>query len=316
MIILDEKQTGRALPYKSLIEVLREGSEAIVAPERQHHRISVRKRADRTLITMPAWDDCGNLGIKLVNILPDNGERQLPSICALYVVFDSDTGEPAILLNGPELTARRTAAVSALAGDYLAGTDAKTHLVVGAGAVARHLPGAFNCIRKIERTLIWARNHEKAEILAADLRNEGINAVASDNLPHAASEADIVSCATMANEPFLDADWLRPGVHVDLIGSYLPHMREAQDNVVIDAEIWVDSVPGALTDSGELAIPIKQKIISESAVQGNLAALIKQGRCKPTDHARTLFKSVGNARWDFICAKVALQNVTDKERNS
>ncbi len=305
MQIFDAVETARHLSYEIIVESLRNGLTApIEVPERQHHRMKVAERVDRTLITMPAWDEDGVVGVKLVNVVPDNA--RIPAIGAVYVLFDPDTGRPALLLDGPELTARRTAAVSALAADYLAPRTVGTHLVIGAGAVARHLPGAYGVVREIGHTLIWARKPEQARAVVESLEREGRSAEVASDLEAAVRQADVVSCATMASEPILFGAWLGAETHVDLIGSYLPHMREADDEVLKGARIWVDSLPGALVDSGELRIPLECGLINEKAVLGDLLSLAQTGGRAKSGEGRTVFKSVGNARWDFLCARGVL----------
>lgn len=307
MRIFDAESTARLLPCAALVEALRDGLANLVnVPERQHHRMEVEGRDDRTLITMPAWDNDGVLGVKLVNVVPDNKRSGFPGIAAIYVLFDPSTGRPALLLDGPELTARRTAAVSALAASYLAPKVVETHLVVGAGAVASNLPEAYAAVREVGRTLVWARNPDQAGLLVERLHEIGRTAEAVEDLEAAVRVADVVSCATMAAEPVLRGRWLKPDVHVDLIGSYLPHMREADDEVLKGAQIWVDSLPGALMDAGELAIPLKQGTIEAEAILGNLRKL---GERRPDRSRRTVFKSVGNARWDFLCASTVLDEL-------
>lgn len=297
-------ETAKLLPYETLIRSVRQGIvQNITVPERQHHAIPVADGTTRTLITMPAWSDEGHLAIKLVNVSPGNAKLGLPAISAIHILFDAKTGEPVMMLDGAELTARRTAIIAALGGDALASRDAKTHLIVGAGAVARHLPGAYRAIRKFERTMIWARRIEQAHELVEALSAEGIEAHAISSLQEAAGQADVISCATMAREPLLKGEWLKTETHLDLIGAYLPEMREADDDVLIGARIWADALPGALTDSGELADPLARGIIHKSQVQGDLAKLLSRvEKCAPSG-LRTIFKTVGNARWDYLCTR-------------
>lgn len=315
MRIFDARSTAMLLPCDALVEGLRSGlSELIEVPERQHHRMEVAGRDDRTLITMPAWGPEGTLGVKLVNIVPDNRARGRPAIAAVYALFDPATGCPTVLLDGPELTARRTAAVSALAADYLAPRRIGSHLIVGAGAVASHLAEAYAAVREVDRTLVWARNRDQSRALVQRLVDAGHRAECADDLETAAGEADIVSCATMASEPVLRGRWLKPEVHVDLIGAYLPHMREADDEVLQGAHIWVDSLPGGLEDAGELAIPLKSGAIERAALRGDLRQLTAMPRQAQQRRPRTVFKSVGNARWDFLCASTALDRLQVPDR--
>lgn len=308
MRVFNARETAALLPYRGMIDSLDAAYRAgVIAPERVHHRIESIGEADKTLIMMPAWQRGEAIGVKLVNVVPGNRERGLPSIAAIYVVFDGVTGRPAAILDGAELTARRTAAVAALAAKYLARETARTHLILGAGAIAPHLIHTHRKVRPIGTTLIWARRFEEAERVAAEARRTtpGVEAVA--DLAAATRRADIVSCATLADEPILRGAWLAPGVHVDLMGSYLPHMREADDDAVRGAAVYVDAMHGALHDSGELSIPLANGVLRRDDIRGDLAGLCRGGSLARTSEAeKTLFKSVGSAQSDYAVAAGAL----------
>jgi ornithine cyclodeaminase len=308
MRVFNAGETAGLLPYDDMIARLDAAYRTgVVAPERVHHRIESVGEADKTLIMMPAWQRGEAIGVKLVNVVPGNRERGLPSIAAIYVLFDGLTGQPVAILDGAELTARRTAAVAALAAKYLARENARTHLILGAGAIAPHLIHAHRKVRPIATTLIWARRAEEAERLAARERATVAGVEAVTDLTAAARRADIVSCATLASEPILEGAWLAPGVHVDLMGSYLPHMREADDDTVRNASIYVDALHGALHDSGELRIPLANGVLRRDEIRGDLASLCRSGSlARTSDAEKTLFKSVGNAQSDYAVAAGAL----------
>jgi ornithine cyclodeaminase len=308
MRVFNARETAGLLPYADMIARLDAAYRTgVVAPERVHHRIESVGEADKTLIMMPAWQPGESIGVKLVNVVPGNRERGLPSIAAIYVLFDGRTGQPAAILDGAELTARRTAAVAALAAKYLARENARTHLIVGAGAIAPHLVHAHRQVRPITTTLVWARRAEEAERLATEARETTPGVEAVTDLADAVRRADIVSCATLASEPILAGTWLAPGVHVDLMGSYLPHMREADDDAVRNATIYVDALHGALHDSGELSIPLASGALRHEDIRGDLASLCRKGSlARTSDIEKTLFKSVGNAQSDYAVAAGAL----------
>ncbi len=213
------------------------------------------------------------------------------------------------MIDGDQVTNRRTAAASALAASFLAREDASHLLVVGAGRIARLLPEAYRAVRPIRRVTIWARDAGKAAALARELADEGFDARPAENLARAAGEADIVSCATLATEPVLQGRWLRPGSHLDLIGSFTPAMREADDDCFAGASLFVDT-PEALTKSGELIGPISRGVFAPGDVRATLEALCRgeaRGRVSPAE--RTVFKSVGTALEDLAAAIVAYESV-------
>jgi ornithine cyclodeaminase len=241
-------------------------------------------------------------GIKTINIAPGNAARGLQGLHATYVLYDATTGVPIALLDGDEITTRRTAAASALAASWLARADARALLVVGAGRVARLLPAAHAAVRPIETVEVWARSGAAAQALAANLRSAGFDARAEPDLSAAAGRADIVSCATMATEPIVQGRWLRAGSHLDLIGSFTPSMREADDDCFRDARLYVDTRE-ALAKSGDLLGPLSRGVFAADDVQGTLAGLCRgESPGRRTAGERTVFKSVGNALEDLAAA--------------
>jgi ornithine cyclodeaminase len=301
MKIFDEAATRQALPFFALIECLRDMFRAgCHVPPRHVHRIQTQA-AQGTLLIMPAWTD-RYLGIKTVNVYPGNSSRGLPGLFSAYMLFDATTGEALAQMDGNVITARRTAAASALAASYLARKNARRLLVIGAGRVGSLLPLAYREVMQVEAVEIWDRSGTPAEVLATSLAAQGIAASAVRDVEAAAGRADVVSCATLATEPVLRGDWLAPGAHVDLIGSFAPDMREADDAVFAEASVFIDTSE-ALQKSGELLSPMSRGVISASSVAGNLSELC-DGRVRGREHdaARTVFKSVGTALEDLAAA--------------
>ena len=200
------------------------------------------------------------MGMKQVTVAPGNAKANMPSIFAQYILSDSRTGQPLAVMNATELTARRTACTSALAASYLCRNDAENLLIVGGGKVAQHLAQAHSAVRNFKKISVWMRNPAKIEAFIADLKNQGLTVEAVTNLEDAAREADLISCATPSETPIIEGDWLKPGTHLDLIGSYKPKTREADDTAIQRSSIFVDSREGALHESGELAMPLREEL--------------------------------------------------------
>jgi ornithine cyclodeaminase/alanine dehydrogenase-like protein (mu-crystallin family) len=297
------------LDYPRLIEALdeafRRGGERM--PVRQSYDVGT-DAAPGHLLTMPAWDRGRMLGVKLVSVFPRNTERALGAVSSLYVLLDAVTGQPRALVDGEELTNRRTVAASALASRYLSRPDSKTLLVVGTGHVAAHLPAAHCTVRPIEKVLVWGRNQQRAKALAENLGRQGMHAAPIADLPAALAEADIVSCATTAREPLVMGRHLKPGTHVDLIGAFTPQMRESDDEAVCRARVFVDTYGGALAEAGDLLQPIAAGVWRAENVCGDLNELAsgkRPGRGGPEEI--TLFKSVGAAIEDLVAASLLAQ---------
>lgn len=306
----DAHSTRAALPFPALIDAL---DAMFVAgcevPLRHTHKVDVADAPQGTVLIMPAWQANGFLGIKTVNIFAGNSARGLPGLFSTYVLYDARTGQPLAQIDGDEITSRRTAAASALAARHLARADARHLLVVGAGRVARLLPDAYRAVRPIDTVTVWSRRRDAAETLAGEWRDAGFDAVATDDLAQAAARADIVSCATLSHSPVVHGAWLRPGTHLDLIGSFTPQMREADDACFAASRLFVDT-PEALQKSGELLEPMANGVFTAADVAGTLESLCRgqtTGRRSATE--RTVFKSVGTALEDLAAAILVYQTL-------
>jgi ornithine cyclodeaminase len=299
----DALATRDALPFARLIPALqRMFVEGCEVPPRQVLQLGAAGGSTMVSLLMPAWQQGGHYGIKVVNVAAGNAARGLPGLHSNYLLFDASTGVPLALIDGSVLTARRTAAASALAASFLARADARRLLVVGAGAVARLLPEAYRAVRPIEQVKVWARALPKAQQLAAVWRAAVVDAHATSDLAGAVAAADIVSCATLAHTPLVQGRWLQPGSHLDLIGSFTPDMREADDDCLAGARLYVDTEE-ALAKSGDLLGPLSRGVVAAGALGGTLAGLCRgvvAARSSPRE--RTVFKSVGTALEDLAAA--------------
>ncbi len=299
--VFDGAATRAALPFDKLIPALRHAfAGADMLPERHHHDIPRPRGDDGVLLLMPAWND-DLLGTKIATVYPGNSARHLPSVFSTYLLSDASSGKPLAILDGDEITTRRTIAVSALAASFLAREEAESLLIVGAGRIGALAARAFAAVRPIRRVAIWNRDHARAEVLASALRVQGYKASAVASLRTGVESADIISCATPSRDPLIEGEWLRPGTHLDLIGSFARDMREADDACVARAVVHVDT-RDALTESGDLAGPIERGVIDPGSVGtlGDLCAGRVAGRRNVDDI--TLFKSVGTALADLVAA--------------
>jgi ornithine cyclodeaminase len=298
------------LDYRRLIEALRgmfrDGCEV---PPRHHHSVAVPDAAAGTLLLMPAWQPGRHLGVKIVTVFPDNAAASLPAVHGSYVLLDATTGVPAALLDGTALTLRRTAAASALAADYLARSDSAVHLVLGTGALAPHLAAAHAAMRPIRETRIWGRDPAKAAALTKRLVTEGLAAKSVTDLPEAAATADLITCATLAREPLIRGEWLRPGTHLDLVGGFRPDMREADDEAVRRATLYIDT-DAALHEAGDLTQPLASGVLARERIAGDLYALVRGTAAGRRDAQEiTFFKSVGTALEDLAAAELAVRRI-------
>ena len=308
MQFFDADQVHACCDYPQLVEAL------------QRYHLEDTEVVDDLLLSQPAdsgtethfflraaWQRGRAMGTKLITAFCDNPNSAsgLPAVQAVYVLFDGANGQPLAALDGTALTLRKTAADSALGSRFLARTDVATMLMVGAGALAPHLIMAHCAVRpSIERVMIWNRTRSRAEALAEKLAIGGVALDVVDDLEAAARGADLISCATMTTDPLIRGAWLRPGTHLDLVGAFKPDMREADDDALRCASIFVDSRQTTIEHVGELKIPLATKVITETGILADhydFARGRHVGR-RGADEI-TLFKNGGGGHLDLMTAR-------------
>ncbi|MGD0502640.1 MAG: ornithine cyclodeaminase family protein [Steroidobacteraceae bacterium] len=309
MLQLDADALAARLDRRALIDALEQAFRApSVVPGRLHYEIQSSNPGQRpgSLLVMPAWRVGAALGIKLVTIYPDNALRSLPAVAATYLLLDAETGLPRALLDGGELTLRRTGAASALAARLLCAADASRLLMVGTGRLAPHLIQSHALVRPIREVKIWGRNALHARTLAASLERPGLTVEAAEDLEGAVRWAHVVSCATLSREALVQGSWLAAGQHLDLVGAFTPDMCEADDAALARSEIFVDTRQGALSESGEIIGAMQRGAIDANSIRGDLSDLVSGRAARSRPSAITLFKSVGTALEDLVAAEVAI----------
>ncbi|WP_374684843.1 ornithine cyclodeaminase family protein [Mesorhizobium sp. J428] len=317
--MISAADVDRALDFAPLVETLRTAfRDGAVQPVRHHHTIERPDGTNPTLLLMPAWSDLvragtsdgGHIGVKIVTVSPDNNAIGKPAVMGLYLLLDARTGEPQALIDGQRLTQWRTACASALAATYLAREDASKLLIVGAGALSRFLARAHSAVRPITDIRIWNRTAANAEATAADLGKSGLNASVARDLDEALGWADIVSAATISTEPLIKGALLSPGAHVDLVGGFTPTMREADDDAIRRARVYVDTRAGATKEAGDIVQPLASGVLAEGGIVADLHELArgeKAGRGAPDEI--TLFKSVGAALEDLAAGIAVYEKI-------
>ena len=310
MQFMDATAVADALPYGQLVETLRDAfADSIDVPLRAHHDVKVPGHSDATLLLMPAWQQGESIGVKIATVFPDNSTHALPAVFASYFLMNGNTGQPRAVLDGTELTVRRTACASALASTYLSRPDATQLLMVGTGNLAPHLIRAHATVRPIENVVVWGRRLDAARELAAHFEGDEFSVVPTEDLRAAVAKADVISCATLSAEPLIKGDWLTSGQHLDLVGAFKPDMREADETAMRKSRLFVDTRAGALSEAGEVVQAIALGAISATDICGELSELCRgeiQGRS--TDEDITVFKSVGTALEDLAAANLAVSH--------
>ena len=313
---LDAEAIRAAVPMADLLDAVESAYRAVASGR---DRSPIRSRvplASGDLLLMPGVRE-GGLGasVKLVTVMPDNPARGLPTIHAIVVWFDAETGRPVALLDGETVTAMRTGAASGVATRLLARSDAATLAVIGAGAQAEWQIRAVLIARPIRRVLVYARSPEHREGFAARMAEiTGIETEAADTAEAAVRAADVVCCATTSSDPVFDVEWLRPGAHVNGIGAFRLGMVELPPEVFARAGVVaVDSRAAAMEEAGDLVAAVESGLVAEED-------LVEIGS---VDHAWagsrdanvvTVFKSVGLAIQDVAASELIVARLLDAEQ--
>ena len=236
-------------------------------------------------------------------MFPDNAKAGKPSVYGSYLLMSGDTGETAG--GDGRHRAHRLAhrCASALAARYLAREDASHLVMVGAGALGAASRARARAVRPIKRVTLWNRTRSRAVATAFALSAAGIESTIADDLEAAVREADIVSCATLSSEPLVRGAWLKKGAHVDLVGAFTPKMREADDEAIRRARVYVDTRAGAPRRPATSPSRSKKKVITLKDIQGDLFELCRgKAKGRKRKDEITLFKSVGTAIEDLAAA--------------
>ena len=309
MKVYDRENVASSLQYGILIEALRKAfSSKITAPERVQHTIKNKNGSDATLLLMPAWKIGEHIGIKIVSVFPENTTKNMSAVHANYFLMNANDGKPVAVMDGTELTLRRTACASALAADYLVNKNVDTLLMIGTGNLAPHMIKAHCVVRNYSRILIWGRNEEKAERLALSLNIKDKEILAKNDLKEALNVADVISCATLTQKPLIMGDWIKPGQHLDLVGAFTPDMAEADSKAIAKSKVVVDTYEGALSESGELINALKEGRIKKEHILSDLRELVlEEKNIRKDSNDITLFKSVGTALEDLAAAELVIE---------
>lgn len=305
MRFYDADEVHALLDYPALIEALRQAHRG-EAPDAAHLLRDDPAGAGNKFVALVAWQRQAVIAVKLVGVFPGNLSLSppRPSIQGLVAVFDAETGAPALAADGAAMTFRKTAADSGLGASLLARPDARVLLIVGAGGLAPHMLAAHRAARpSIDRVLVWNRTRERAESLVRAQVGHGFAIEAVGDLDRAVAQADVISCVTMSKAPLVKGALIRPGAHLDLVGAYLPDMREADDEAMARGSIFVDTRSG-MEGAGDLRQPVDRGVIGWEKVDADLFELCSGRRPgRRSGEEITVFKNVGGAHLDLFTAQ-------------
>ncbi len=285
-----------------------------IMPQRAVIRVADHKGL---FLGMPAYigGDTDALGMKLVTVYPDNpSKKNLPTILGTLLLCDSTTGQVVSVMDAGYLTAVRTGAASGVATRFLAREDSKTCVIFGAGGQARKQLEACHIVRPFEKIFVVDINHNLRDGFAGEMATLlGCECVPTDDVKSAVEQSDMIITASSSHDPVFDGDWIRPGTHINNIGSHTPDARELDTTTVKRSKFVADLKEANLAEAGDLLIPISEGAVTEDHVYANLGDLVtgeKPGRENAEEI--TLFKSCGLAVQDVATATVVYKSALEK----
>lgn len=316
MHVLTEADVRRLLDPRALIPVIadafRNRYRSTLMPTRTQMKVS-----GGIFLIMPCYDQAGNgLGMKLVKF-SEAPRKPDERIQATYILLDIETGCTKLVIPANYLTDARTAATSAVATKFLSRPDAKVLGVFGTGRQARAHLEIVRYVRDFERALVTGKDAGRTREFAQQMEHELGMKVEPVYSRTCAAESDVLCACTTSSEPLFDGTLLRKGTHINAVGSFRPNTREVDDFTVRRSRIVVDTYDGALTEAGDLLIPLKAGLIRRENILADLYEVTsgrKVVRTNPADI--TLFKSVGNALEDLAAAELLEQVLTSQDLKS
>lgn len=319
ILVLDNQQIHELLPMEECIDLMADALAALARGEvYQPLRTIVRPPEARGLLgLMPAYraGEQGAFGLKAICVFPDNPAKGKDAHQGAVMLFSRETGELLALMNASEITAIRTAAVSAVATRLLAREDAQQLAIIGAGVQARTHLKALAAVRDIKHARVAARNIEHAQQLVREMQPEiGFSIEAVQTNEEAVRGADLIVTATSSLEPVINGDWISPGAHVNAIGTHSPNSREIDSATMAAARIFTDRRESALNESGDYLLAAKEGLVTPESILGEIGELLigtKTGRTSATEI--TLFKSLGLAIEDVVSADYLYQKAKSQK---
>ncbi|HTC47503.1 MAG TPA: ornithine cyclodeaminase family protein [Candidatus Aquilonibacter sp.] len=306
MRFIDREEVARHLTYEMCIPIVRQAMIALSRGEtKQLLRSIIPLSEGRLFGIMPgAMGAHEPFGAKLISVFHGNFAREIQSHQGLVILFDPETGAPVCALDAGEITAIRTAAASAVATDALARKDARRLALLGYGEQAATHARAIGKIRDLESIVVWGRSTERAHAFAKRMQVElAVPVAAAESAREAVAEADIVCTVTSATEPILKGEWVRPGAHLNLVGSGYAGPAEVNNDLVVRSRFIADSREGVLHQGAEFLRAKAAGLVGDEHIVAEIGEVLAgeiEGR--RSAHEITVYKSLGHVVQDLASA--------------
>jgi ornithine cyclodeaminase/alanine dehydrogenase-like protein (mu-crystallin family) len=309
MRFIDREEVARRLTYEVCIPIVRDAMIAFSRGETKQLLRSIIPLSEGRLFgvmpgAMGAVGKNATFGAKLISVFPDNFARGILSHQGLVILFDPDTGAPVCVVDAGEITAIRTAAASAVATGALAREDARRMAILGYGEQAATHARAIGKVRDLESIVVWGRSPERARAFAERMQAElALPVSVAGGVEDAVAEADIICTVSAAAEPILKGAWVRPGTHLNLVGSGFAGPAEVDNDLVVRSRFVADSREGVLSQGAEFLRAKQAGLIGDSHIVAEIGQVLAgeiEGRRSREEI--TVYKSLGHVVQDLASA--------------
>jgi len=306
MRFIDRDEVAARLTYEKCIPIVRQAMIAFSRGETKQLLRSIIPLADgRMFGVMPgAMGERAVFGAKVLSVFPDNFAKGIQSHQGVVIIFDPESGAPVCVAHAGEITAIRTAAASAVATDALAQKDARRMALLGYGEQAETHAKAIQKVRELESIAVWGRSPERARALAERMSQQlGIPVTASESVEQAVADADIICTLTSAYDPILKGEWVRPGTHLNVVGSGYAGPAEIDNDLVVRSRFIADSREGVLQQGGEFLRAKAAGLVGDGHIVGEIGQVLAgviEGRRFAEEI--TVYKSLGHVVQDLSSA--------------
>jgi ornithine cyclodeaminase/alanine dehydrogenase-like protein (mu-crystallin family) len=306
MRFIDREEVARRLTYEMCIPIVREAMIAFSKGEtKQLLRSVIPLSQGRLFGVMPgAMGSDGPFGAKLISVFQDNFAKGMQSHQGLVILFDPETGAPVCVVHAGEITAIRTAAASAVATDALARKDARRLAILGYGEQAATHARAIGKVRKLESIVVWGRSSERAKAFAEQMRGElGVPVSSAGSVAEAVGRAGIICTVTAATEPILKGEWVRPGTHVNVVGSGFAGPAEVDNDLVVRSRFIADSREGVLQQGAEFLRAKAEGLVDDEHIVAEIGQVLAgEVVGRRAEEEITVYKSLGHVVQDLASA--------------
>jgi ornithine cyclodeaminase/alanine dehydrogenase-like protein (mu-crystallin family) len=306
MRFIDREEVAKRLTYEMCIPIVRGAMIAFSRGETKQLLRSIIPISDGRLFgVMPgAMGAHETFGAKLISVFPENFVRGIQSHQGLVILFDPETGAPVCVVHAGEITAIRTAAASAVATDALARRDARRLALLGYGEQAATHARAIGKVRHLESIVVWGRSPERARIFAERMQAElALPVATAGGVKEAVAQADIICTVTSAVEPILKGEWVRPGTHLNLVGSSHAGPAEVDSDLVVRSRFFVDSREGVLNQGAEFLRAKAAGLIGDEHIVAEIGQVLAgESEGRRSAEEITVYKSLGHVVQDLASA--------------